>query len=359
MYGIKLNRRLENNRMKKTVTLMFFTAILLFTNASCSNEPQPVKGSQFLLDTVVEITLYEKEDIARKIIDELFEEIANSERKYSRHISDSEITKVNKNPGKPVKVSEDTLDMVKKSLEFSSLSEGLFDITVGPLVDLWDINGENPHIPTQSEIDSILNRIDYRKISVDSENITLSIQNEGMSIDTGAIAKGYITDRLVSILREKDINHALLNLGGNLYMHGSKPDGSDWNVGIRNPYGLQGDYIAVVSVKNMSVVTSGIYERYFESGGKRYHHILNPKTGYPEDNNLASVSILSASSATADGLSTTVFLLGLEDGMSLIEGIDGVEAIIVTTDRKVYVSSGIKNGKIPFRLINEEYSPGN
>lgn len=345
--------------MKRAVALISFLIIFLFTAASCSTELKPVKNSRFLLDTVVEITLYEKESIARKISDELFSEIDNSERKYSRHISGSEIARVNENPGKPVKVSEDTIDMIEKSLKFSSLSDGLFDVTVGPLVDLWDINGENPHVPDQAEIDSVLERIDYRRISVDSENSTLSVLNEGMSIDAGAIAKGYIADRLVSILREKNVKHALLNLGGNLYMHGSKPDGSDWNVGIRNPYGLQGDYIAIVSVRDLSVVTSGIYERYFEAGGKRYHHILNPKTGYPEDNNLASVSILSHSSAEADGLSTTIFLLGLDNGMSLIEQTDGVEAIFVTTDRKIYVSSGIKNGKIPFRIINDEFSPGN
>lgn len=340
--------------MKKAVTLILLLSILV--TASCMRKTEPVKGSQFLLDTVVEITLYDKEDTARKIIDELFNEIENMERKYSRHISGSEIAQVNENPGKQVKVSGDTLDMVKKSLEFSSLSDGLFDITIGPLVDLWDINGENPRVPGQAEIDSAVQKIDYRRVSVDSDNSTLTIQDEGMSIDVGAIAKGYITDRLVSILREKNVNHALLNLGGNLYMHGNKPDGSDWNVGIRNPYGLQGDYIAIVSVKDMSIVTSGIYERYFEADGKRYHHILNPKTGYPEDNNIASVSILSPSSAAADGLSTTVFLLGLENGLALVENIDGTDAVIVTTDRKVYVTSGIKNGKYSFRIINEEYS---
>lgn len=179
---------------------------------------------------------------------------------------------------------------------------------------------------------------------------------EGMSLDTGAIAKGFITDRLVSVLRERKIESALLNLGGNLYLYGTKPDGSDWTIGIRDPFGLQGDYMATVSLKDTSIVTSGIYERYFEADGKRYHHILNPKTGYPEDNELASVSIISPSSTMCDGLSTTCFLLGLGKGMELIESLENAEAIMITRDKKVYLSSGLKNGKIPFKLVDTNYT---
>ena len=148
----------------------------------------------------------------------------------------------------------------------------------------------------------------------------------------------------------------MLNLGGNLYLYGSKPDNSLWTVGIRDPFGSQGDYLGTVAVKDMSVVTSGIYERYFEKDGERFHHILNPKTGYPSDNGLAAVSILSPNSTNCDGLSTACFLLGVDKGMELIEQFENVEAIIVTTDKKVYVSGGIKNGEIPFKLTNDDYT---
>lgn len=340
--------------MKKVNLLLLIGLIsLICVTMTACNHSNSYKQSRYMLNTIVEITIYDKN--SQQIMDELFDDIQAMENKYSRYIADSEISKINNNPDTAVTVSEDTLDLIEQGLYFSSLSNGLFDISIGPLVDLWGITQDNPKVPSQAEIDSVLGKIDYRNISIDRENRTVSVKN-GMSLDTGAIAKGFITDKLLSVLREKKVNSALLNLGGNLYLYGSKPDGSLWKVGIRDPFGLQGDYIGTVSVKDISIVTSGIYERYFEQDGKRYHHILNPKTGYPENNGLASVSILSPSSAQCDGLSTACFLLGLEDGMELIEKLDDVEAIMITMDKKVYLSSGIKNGKIPFKLVDNEYT---
>lgn len=336
--------------MKKLCCIIICFVLLSLT--AC-NQSKPSKETRFLLDTVVEITIYD--DNSKKIIDELFDKIEDMENKYSRYVEGSEISEINSNPGTFVSVSEDTFELVEHCLYFSAISDGLFDISIGPLVDLWDINGENPKVPSRSEIDEAKNKINYRNIAVDRENRAVSV-TDGMSIDPGAVAKGFITDRLVAVLRERKINSALLNLGGNLYMLGTKPDGSSWTIGIRDPYGLQGDYIATVSLKDMSIVTSGIYERYFEADGKRYHHILNPKTGYPEDNELASVSIISPSSTLCDGLSTTCFLLGLNDGMELIESLDNTEAIMITRDKKVYLSSGIKNGTIPFKLVDSDYT---
>ncbi len=341
------------------VILVFF---ILSTACGIKNY-DPVTKSEFLLNTIVEITLYEDRETSRIMLDDMFTEIRNCEKRYSRHIKGSEIAQINENPGSPVQVSEDTMDMIKKSIHFSNISKGLFDISIGALVDLWDINGDNPHIPLPSELDNVRKSIDYRKISLDEVSNAITIPKGGMSLDTGAIAKGFITDRLVTYLKEKKAKSAVINLGGNLYLYGGKQDGSAWNIGIRNPFGYQGDYLGTVSVENMSVVTSGIYERYFDIDGQRYHHILNPTTGYPENNTLASVSILSESSTTADGLSTATFLLGLEDGMALIEEMDGVQAIMVTMDKKIFLSSGIKDGssgikssEIPFKITNEEYT---
>lgn len=342
--------------MKKRYLSTIMLICIVSLSACAASGYKPVKRSEFLLDTIVEITVYEKNKTANDTLDELFGEIRSSEQKYSRHIADSEISKINNNPGKMVTVSEDTEDVIEKTLYFSSASDGLFDISIGPLVDLWDINGNNPHVPSPDEIASALKKIDYRRIAMDKENNTVSVADNGMSLDLGAIAKGSITDKLVSMLREKGTRSALLNLGGNLYLHGSKPDGSAWNVGIRNPFGLQGEYLGTVAVRDMSVVTSGIYERFFEENGKVYHHILNPKTGYPADNDLVSVSILSPSSTLADGFSTTVFLLGPDAGMALIEKTDNAEAILVTREKKIYLSSGIKNGEIPFQITNEEFT---
>jgi thiamine biosynthesis lipoprotein len=305
--------------------------------------------------TVVEITLYEKEKYSRVIFDDLFGEIQKYENKYSRHVSESEITAVNNNVGRPVKVSDETIEIVRSSFSFSDMSEGLFDISIGPLVDLWDIKASNPHLPSEKEIEHALEKVDYNKVIIDSDNNTLFLSEQGMSIDLGAIAKGFITDKLVEYLSKTKIHSAMLNLGGNLHLYGSKPDGSLWQIGIRNPYGSQGDYIGIIQVKNTSVVTSGIYERYFEIENKRYHHILNPKTGYPEANNIASVSVICPSSTMADGLSTTVFLLGVDKGMKLIESLEKTEAIIITKDKKVFLSSGIKNGNISFKLTDKTF----
>ncbi|HEY8500906.1 MAG TPA: FAD:protein FMN transferase, partial [Clostridia bacterium] len=228
-------------------------------------------------------------------------------------------------------------------------------ISIGSLVDLWDIQSSSPHLPSGDEIEQALEKVDYNKIIVNSDNNTMLLAEQGMSIDLGAIAKGFIADRLVEYLSETKVRSAMLNLGGNLYLYGSKPDGSLWQIGIRNPYGSQGEYIGIIKVKDMSVVTSGIYERYFEIEGKRYHHILNPKTGYPEDNNIASVSIVCPSSIMADGLSTTVFLLGIDKGMKLIESLEKTEAIIITKDKKVFLSSGIKDDNLPFKLTDETF----
>lgn len=337
--------------------LLLLTVFILIISASCTGKNQkPVSRSDFLLNTIVEITLYEDEKVSNQLLDDMFNEIRDCENRYSRHIPGSEISRVNENRGEHVPVSEDTMDLIEESFYFSEISGGLFDISIGALVDLWNINGENPRIPQQAEIDAVLKDIDYKKIALDKENKTIAIPGTTMLIDTGAIAKGYITDRLVMYLRERQVDSAILNLGGNLFLCGRKKDGSLWNVGIRDPFGFQGEYVGTVSIENLSVVTSGIYERYFEEGGVRYHHILHPNTGFPENNALASVSILTESSTLADGLSTTAFLLGLDNGMALIESLEGVEAIMVTKDKKIHLSSGIKNGVIPFKLTNEEYT---
>ncbi|HAA24567.1 MAG TPA: FAD:protein FMN transferase [Ruminiclostridium sp.] len=344
--------------MKRTC-LFFLLIFLMFFQTSCiSSSPyrnDPVKESRFMLNTVIEITLYEKEKDARAVFDDLFDEIKKYENKFSRHVPESEISEANNNAGKPVTVSDETVEIIRSSLLFSDISEGLFDISIGPLIDLWDINGNNPRLPSENEIENALEKVDYNNIKINYENNTLFLSKEGMSLDLGAIAKGYITDRLVEYLSRTNIRSAMLNLGGNLYLHGSKPDGSLWQIGIRDPYGSKGNYIGIIQVKNMSVVTSGIYERYFEIENKRYHHILNPRTGYPEDNNLASVSIICPSSTMADGLSTTAFLLGPDKGMELVESLENTEAIFITKDKKVILSSGIKNGNIPFNATDKTF----
>ncbi len=238
--------------------------------------------------------------------------------------------------GKPFKVSDELFEVIKLSLEFAELTDGKFDPTIGPLVDLWDITGK-PYDdeqgalvgtpPTQAEIDKVLPLIDYRLVKLDEENKTVSLPLKGMVIDLGAIAKGFAADVLAKFYREKGIKHAIIDLGGNIYALGERyeqrSDGSiEWSIGIRKPEPNSSVSVATLYVIDKTVVTSGPYERYFIDSideNKRYHHILDPDTGYPFENDIASVTVVCDSSALADALSTSLFALGIQDGIKFVE----------------------------------------
>ncbi|MCC8105096.1 MAG: FAD:protein FMN transferase [Clostridiales bacterium] len=349
-------------------TVLHATAALLLvlllmtgtTHVSASEEKTSSTG--FFLDTVVTITLYGDTDSAA--MDGCFSLLEEYENLLSRTIEGSDVWNINHSNGKATTVSEETASLINTALEYSELTDGAFDITITPLVELWDIDGrsessavlgteaetdgetgENTQkdstdslIPSEDEIGSALSHVDYTVISVAGTTVTLS--DPEAEIDLGGIAKGYIADRLEEYLLSQGITSALINLGGNVQSVGTKADGSAWKIGIQKPFGGSSDIIAMVECSGESVVTSGTYERYFEENGKIYHHILDPATGYPVDNGLTSVTILSDSSTSCDALSTSCFVLGLEDGMELVESLEGVEALFITEDDALYRTSG-------------------
>jgi thiamine biosynthesis lipoprotein len=237
--------------------------------------------------------------------------------------------------------------MIKKSIEYSKLSDGAFDITVGPLVDLWKIGTKDARIPSPEEIKNTLPLVGYEKMEVDESQGTVMLEKPGMVIDLGGIAKGYAADEVVNIMKKHDIKSALINLGGsNVYTIGKKTDGSIWRIGLQHPRKNQGGgFLGIIGESNKAVSTSGDYERYFIVDNKRYHHILNPKTGYPADNGVISDSIITDNSMDADAMSTVVFVLGPEKGMEFIKSLSGAEGIIATSDYKLMVSPGME-GKI-------------
>jgi thiamine biosynthesis lipoprotein len=208
-------------------------------------------------------------------------------------------------------------------------------------------------VPPNNEIASVLKLIDYRKIELDAKNLEVRLAMAGMRLDLGAIAKGYSADEVSKILAKHKVKAAVVDLGGNVLVYGKKKDGSAWRVGVQDPRSDRGDYLGLVTGTTMTVVTSGIYERFFIEDGKRYHHILNPKTGFPVDNGLVSVSIITDKSIDADALSTSVFALGLEKGMALVKSLPGVHAIFIDDKNKVYLSPG--TNKI-FSLSNSAYT---
>ncbi|MCC8049770.1 MAG: FAD:protein FMN transferase [Clostridiales bacterium] len=348
-------------------TVLHATAALLLvlllmtgtTHVSAAEEKTSSTG--FFLDTVVTITLYGDTDSAA--MDGCFTLLDEYENLLSRTIEGSDVWNINHSNGKATTVSEETASLINTALEYSELTDGAFDITITPLVELWDIDGKSESsavlgteaetdgetsdtqddstdslIPSEDEIISALSHVDYTVVSVDGTTVTLS--DPEAEIDLGGIAKGYIADRLEEYLLSQGITSALINLGGNVQSVGTKADGSAWKIGIQKPFGGSSDIIAVVECSGESVVTSGTYERYFEEDGKIYHHILDPATGYPVDNGLTSVTILSDSSTSCDALSTSCFVLGLEDGMELVESLEGVEALFITEDEALYRTSG-------------------
>jgi thiamine biosynthesis lipoprotein len=282
----------------------------------------------------VERTLYES------VIDEAFKLVDHYESLYSRTIPTSDIYQFNHRSEMSLPVSSDTSDLIDYGLYYSKLTNGKFDISIGALTSLWNFNTDHPTLPNQSDITEAIKHVNYRKLH--QKGTTLYADDINLQIDLGAIAKGYIADRLKEFLISKGITSAMINLGGNVLCIGNKPDGSPFAVGVQKPFSNQGEVLLALDISDLSVVSSGTYERYFTIDGKQYHHILNPKTGYPYDNNLVSVTIISNKSVDGDGLSTSCFALGLDEGMKLINSLDDTYAIFVTKDNKIFYSNGLE-----------------
>ncbi len=297
---------------------------------------ESVSDTGFYFDTIVTIKLNGTEDTS--LLQDCFDEMAKYESLLSRTREGSDVWNVNHSGGKPVEVSDETAALIRLAMKYSGLSDGAFDITVAPYIDLWDFQNNPGNVPDDEVIAAAREHVGFSLLHLDGNTVTLD--DPEAAIDLGGIAKGYIADRLKDLLAEKGIQSAWINLGGNVLAVGIKPDGTDWKIGIRDPFGEATDIIAIVQVDDKSVVTSGTYERFFEKDGTIYHHILNPDSGYPVQNGLKSVTILSDSSADGDALSTTCFVLGLERGMELIESIDDIEAMFVTDDGEMHCSSG-------------------
>lgn len=329
--------------MKKKILIIFMlTAILLSgcaSNKSSTDQAKPIKTTEFVLGTIVDIIVYDEKDV--KAVNKVFTRLRDIESLMTINKEESELQSLNNSGELGVTLSDDTLTVLKRAVYYAEISNGLFDPTIGPLIKIWNIGSDNARVPLEDEINQALNLIDYRDIKFDDNNV-VSLSKPGMIVDLGSIAKGYAADEAVSLLKDNGVTKAIVNLGGNIYALGNKSDGVPWKIGIQDPNNDRGEYLGSVNIANQTVVTSGIYERFFEQDGIRYHHILNPKTGYPMDNELASVTIVSDSSIDADALSTTLFVLGYEKGMKLVETIPNSDAVFVTKDKKIYVSSGLK-----------------
>lgn len=313
---------------------------LLLSGCTASVHPEEntaqISDTGFCLDTVITITLNGTED--ETLLADSFTLINDYENLLSRTREGSDIWNINNSGGKPVDVSEETASLIETALNYSELSDGAFDITIAPVVSLWNFSDNSGTIPNSDVLAAALAHVNYKNVQLDGTAVTLA--DSETAIDLGGIAKGYIADRLKDFLEEKGVKSGLIDLGGNILTIGTKPDGNSWNIGIRRPFAGSAELAATVRCKDLSIVTSGSYERYFEKNGTIFHHILDPKNGYPTENGLTSVTILSEHSTDGDALSTTCFVLGLEDGLKLAESLDGIEAMFITEDEELHFTSG-------------------
>lgn len=286
-------------------------------------------------------------------------EAARLERLLSRFLPESVISRINQSAGKnSVRMSDEAYEVLSHAVEFSRCSGGLFDITIGPLVTLWNNCREISSPPDEFRINEILPLINYEDLILNPSTKSIGLKAAGQSIDLGGIGKGYAGDKIKEIFESYGITSAYTNLGGNVVALGEKPDGSPWRVGIQHPR-QENSIIGLVSVTDKAVVTSGDYERYFMDGnGKRYHHILDPSTGYPAESGLVSVTIVADNSMDADALSTVMFIAGMEKGLGILKRFSGVEAIFIDIDLRVHVTPGLKDCFLTHEGINTEILNG-
>lgn len=298
--------------------------------------------------TIVSITVFsDSKKKAKDSIDEAFKELDRIGNLLNFYSESSEIAKINKNAGiMPVKVSPETIEVIKKALFVSDSTEGSFDITIGPVVKLWDF--KSMKLPSDKIIKERLKSIGYKNIIVNENNNTVFIKKKGVQIDLGGIVKGYSADKVVELLKNRGIDTGLVAIGGDIKTFGLRPDKKPWTIGIQNPRQKSTDDEIIAMIKSLSEIaisTSGDYEKYFILDGIRYHHLLDPRTGYPSYSS-RSVTVISKESALSDAFATGIFILGPERGLKILEKM-GFEGVIIDKDGKIFVSKGLK-GKIEF-----------
>lgn len=340
----------------KSALLLLFTAVIVFSSVSCSrteeNNSPCISDTKFVLNTVCTISLYDKQD--QSVLEQAFRLLTHYDNLFSISVKGSDVYKINHAGGKSVKVDPDTVAVIREGSHYSEESGGLFDVTVGALTTLWNIEGENPKVPPESAIQAAVKTVNYKNVAIDGDTVTL--KNKDARIDLGGVAKGYIADKVKDYLVSQGVHQAIVNLGGNVVVVGSKAKNTPWAVGVRQPFMDRDTDVGTLYVSDQSVVTSGIYERYFVQDGKLYAHILDPRTGYPVDNNLSSVTIISDESRQGDGLSATCFLLGVDKATKLVKSLKGVEAIFITKDGQVITTPGI-NKNVKFISASQSPAP--
>lgn len=321
-------------RISPLLTALLFCLIL----TGCTAKKDYQSYEMYSMDTIMSWKVWDTPDSS--IHEELKAAILETEQMLSVTNQNSEAWSMNQESSTPFEVSETLAGIIKRSLNFAEETDGALNIALYPILRAWGFTTANHSVPGQADLQELLPYTDWTQIQLEGNQVTMP---EGMALDFGAVGKGYVTDACVDILKEKGITSAILKLGGNIYAMGTKEDGTLWNVAVEMPFETDGKRAGILKVQDTAVVTSGNYQRYFEENGQLYHHIIDGKTGYPADNGLSSVTILSKDAFKADALSTAYFVMGQAAAEEDWRKRDGIEVIWITSDHKVYYTEGLKD----------------
>ncbi|MCK4910576.1 MAG: FAD:protein FMN transferase [Thermodesulfovibrionales bacterium] len=333
-----------------TLVMALFIMAIMAIMAGCAEQKELEKQSQStdelfrkrasIMHTNVSVTVAAgSSEQADKAIEAAFSKIRELEGLLSFWTEDSEIAAINRNAGKKaVRVSAPTLEILERAMEISDWTDGAFDATVGPVIRQWDFNEQT--LPEPEALKAALDKVDYRALEIDTENSTAYLGRPEMSFDTGGIAKGFAADAAIDVLKAQGISAALVSVSGDIRAYGRKPDGTEWRVGIKNPRSDDpNSFIASLSLNDEAISTSGDYERFFIKDGRRYHHILDPRTGQPAEGSM-SVTVIADSATYTDGLSTGIFVMGPEKGIKVLEE-HGFQGVLIGADGETYITGGL------------------
>jgi len=337
-------------RMRSAATAVLVFALLMTSGCASSalaNKPPVSAGVDFFaMNTYMTITCYGPD--AKAAADAGEAAVYELEKTESRMISTSEISRINANSGKgPVTVSQETFDIISDAVQYAEKTQGAFDITIAPVMDIWGFGDGNYKVPTDVQIQAALPLVNWKEIKLDAANLTVELPVAGMQLDLGGIGKGFASDKVQKIIKGYNVTAALINLGGNVAVFGPKTDGSLWKIGIADPNAPDPNaadaFLGVLTGTDISVITSGGYERFFVQGGKTYIHIMDPATGKPAESDLLSVSIVTPNGMQGDCLSTALFVMGKDKAMTYWRDHKDFSCILVTTSGEVFASQDLKD----------------
>lgn len=329
-------------KLRKITAALILCAGIIITQTGCVRE-EPVSENQFLLDTVCTITVYDLEKSkAEDALDAAWDCCKKYESMLSKTVKGSDVYRINQAGGKAVAVQPETLEVIKKGIQYGELSQGMFDITIGAVSDLWDFTGEHPAVPEKGKLKQAVETVNYKQIQIDGNQVKM--ENPQARMDLGGIAKGYIADKVTEVMKARGVERAVISLGGNIAAIGDKKDGVPWKIGVERPYSDRKDILGAVEMENATIVTSGVYERCFEENGKLYHHVLNPKTGYPAETALDAVVIKGGlgRSVDCDALGTVCLMLGEDKSREILSDLKGIQAAFIDRSDRITVTDGFE-----------------